>query len=207
MKQEKHCLTKSQSSNNIVANFASTPKALLLRYNPSVEIKAYRNPDYTFGKTTPRLVDVFNQMGEEAALNLLKTHLLSYTSMNSVKLPEGDQKQIITTIAQSMYEGMKFWTIGEMLYFFYQLNIGELGDNENYCSISNMAKKVKRFNQYRLEAEIKVLKKIEENRERVINEIKKQNWEQIKNLEISNEDKSEMFESMVREKLKSINIK
>ena len=207
MKQEKHCLTKSQSSNNIVANFAPTPKALLLRYNPSVEIKAYRNPDYTFDKTTPRLVDVFNQMGEETALNLLKTHLLSYTSMNSVKLPEGDQKQIITTIAQSMYEGMKYWSIGEMLYFFHQLNIGELGDNENYCSTSNMYKKVKRFNQYRLDEETKVLKKREEERERVINEIKKQSWEQIKNLDISNEDKSEMFESMVKEKLKSIDIK
>lgn len=200
-------MTKSQSSNNIVANFASTPKALLLRYNPSAEIKAYRNQDYTFDKTSPRLVDVFNQMGEDTALNLLKTHLLSYTSMNYVKLPEGDQKQILTTIAQSMYEGMKYWSIGEMLYFFHQLNIGELGDNENYCSIGNLCKKVKKFNQYRLDEETRVIKQKEKNREELIKRIERQCWIQIENLEISNDDKVEMLKKMVNEKLQSLNVK
>lgn len=207
MKQEKHCLTTSQSSNNIVANFAATPRALLLRYNPSVEIKAYRNPDYTFDKTTPRLIDVFNQMGEETALNLIKTHLLSFTSMNSVKLPEGDQKQILTTIAQSMYEGMKYWSIGEMLFFFHQLNIGELGDNLNYLSVGNMYRRVEKFNQYRLNEETRIIKQKEKNRERLIKELERQCWIQIENLEISKDDKVEMLKKMVNEKLQSLNIK
>ena len=190
--------------NSIVTNFAKTPKELLLRFNPSAEIKAYRNPDYTFDKTTPKLQDVFNQMGEDIVLALIKTHLLNYTTMNSVKLPAGDPKQVITIIAQSMYEDMKFWSIGEMLYFFYQLNKGELGDNENYCSTSNLHKKIKRFNQYRLEEETRIYNKKNIDRECLINDIKRQCWDYVDGLDLSKNEKYEKYEKLVKGKIKNL---
>lgn len=204
MKQEKHCLQNLKPKNSVVANFAETPRALLTRFNPSAEIKAYRNPDYTFDKTTPRLSDVFEQMGEDAALGLIKTHLLNYTSMNSIKLPDGDPKLVVTAIAQSMYEGMKFWSIGEMLYFFFMLNKGDLGDNENYCSVSNINKKIKMFNQFRLEEETKVINKKSREREELINEIKKQCWDIASSMNLSKDETYDMFEKLVAEKIQSL---
>lgn len=205
MKQEKCYLQTSQNKNSVVANFAETPRALLLRFNPSAEVKAFRNPDYTFDKTTPMLKDVFEQMGEEAVLGLINTHLINYTSMNSIKLPDGDPKSVITSIAQSMYEDMKFWSIGEMLYFFFMLNKGELGDNENYCSISNIHKKIKKFNQFRLEEETKVRNKKETERENQINEIKRQCWEKVVSMNLSKNETYEMFAKIVNEKIHSLN--
>lgn len=204
MKQEKLYLQSLQNKNSVVANFAETPRALLLRFNPSAEVKAFRNPDYTFDKTTPMLKDVFEQMGEDAVLGLINTHLVNYTSMNSIKLPDGDPKQVVTVIAQSMYEDMKFWSIGEMLYFFFMLNKGELGENENYCSISNIHKKIKKFNQFRLEEETKVMTKKETERENKINEIKRQCWDIVSSMNLSKDETYEMFAKMVNEKMQSL---
>lgn len=138
---------------------AKTPMELAKRYSPSVEMAALRNPAYTFDAAkTPKLSEVAAVHSPEAVTTMLAAHILNYARLNKVSLPEGGSAEhtdaLLAQMAEYLYDAAKYWTVGEMLYFFGELNRGTYGD-EQYVTPQTLTRKAKQYDRYRQEQRAK----------------------------------------------------
>lgn len=128
-----------------------------MRYSPAAQIKAYRNPDFAFDPhTSPRIDAVAQVLGMPAATTLLQAQLLNYATLNNVKPPEGPG--ILQQISDFLYEQVKFWNTGELLYFFFMLNNGDFG-NTHFLSPATLREATSRFEKLRQQKRTDILER------------------------------------------------
>lgn len=132
---------------------------LAKRFSPTAEVAALRNPAYAFSISfTPRLAEVGAVLGPEAVTTLLQAHILNYARLNKVSLPEGGSAEhtdaLLAQMAEYLYDAAKYWTVGEMLYFFAELNRGTYGD-EQYVTPQTLTRKAKQYDKVRQEQRAK----------------------------------------------------
>lgn len=161
-------------------------KTTISRYSPEAELYAFQNPLYAFNQANfPTLTELADAFSKETVITLIGAHLTNYSLLNRVSLPSGGQDKNLTAFLlrqmnSYIFDAIRNWTVGEMLYFFSNLNQGIYG-TEQYLTPQTFLVKVRDFEKTRQEKRStnakEVSKKIADERNRLLREAHIQNPE------------------------------